>query len=143
MELKEYTFDELRIGQKEAFEVVITSEMEEGFRRITGDINPMHIDDEFARNMSGGKYTSHIAFGMLTASFISTLAGVYLPGKYSLIHSVEIGFAKPVFAQDILTVSGEITDKQEDLKLIVVTVRIKNQNGKTVLKGTMKNILQK
>ncbi|MCQ2518985.1 MAG: hypothetical protein MJ107_00495 [Lachnospiraceae bacterium] len=134
--VKEYKYSDIEIGTRESFEVSITTEMEEKFRSLTGDVNPMHCDDSFAKEMGG--YSSHIVFGMMTASFISTLAGVYLPGKYSLIHSVEMGFTKPVFAGDVLTVTGECIDKQDGLNLIVLKVTIKNASQNTVSKGKMK-----
>lgn len=139
----EYTYDEIQVGQKESFEVEITPAMENAFREWTGDVNPLHQDDGFAEEMGQGKFRSHVAFGMLTASFLSTLAGVYLPGKYSLIHSVEVGFVKPVYAGDRLTVLGECTDKQDALRLITLKVNIRSGANQTVLKGKMKVIVQK
>ena len=81
---------------------------------------------------------------MLSAAYLSTLAGMYLPGKYSLIHSIDnISFRNPVYAGDTLSVTGKIVDKQDGLNLILVKVRMKNQNGKTVLTTDMKIIVQK
>ena len=142
--MKKYTFDELYVGQTESFTKEMTTEMEDMFRRITGDENPLHRDDGYAREVGNGKFPSHVTFGMLTASLYSTLAGMYLPGKYSLIHSFEkLDFKKPVFAGDVLSVSGTIKEKQDDLKLIMVDAIIKNQNQKTVSKALIKIIVQK
>ncbi|WP_026491175.1 MaoC/PaaZ C-terminal domain-containing protein [Butyrivibrio sp. XPD2002] len=142
--MREYTYEELEIGQNESFTKEITAEMENAFRSITGDENPLHKDDGFAGEISGGKYSSHVTFGMLTASLYSTLAGMYLPGKYSLIHSFDrIDFRKPVFVGDVLTVSGTIHEKQDDLSLIIIDALIKNQNGKVVSKAAMKVIVQR
>ena len=81
---------------------------------------------------------------MLTASLYSTIAGMYLPGKYSLIHSFdEISFMKPVFIGDCLTVTGEITDKDDYLKMIKLKVVITNQDGKKVSRAQMKVIIMK
>ncbi len=136
--MNEYTFEQLSIGQKETFEVTVTSEMEDAFRKLTGDVNPLHQEDAFAKAVGNGKFDSHVTFGMLTASFYSTLAGVYLPGKFSLIHSLEIKFQKPVYAGNRLTVTGEIVDKEEGLGLILVKAQIQNQDKKTVSKANMK-----
>jgi len=137
--MNEYTLAEIAIGKKVSFSKEITKEMEDAFRMISGDENPLHKDDDFAKESFGGKYPGHVTFGMLTASLYSTLAGMYMPGKYSLIHSFdELSFLKPVFAGDVLTVEGEVTDKEEALKLIRVKVSIKNQNGKTVSRAKMK-----
>lgn len=141
--MNEFTFSQLDVGHKEEFTVQITKEMEDAFRQITGDVNPLHQDDSFAMQAGDGRFPSHVSFGMLTASFYSTLAGVYLPGKYSLIHSLNIKFQKPVFAGDKITVTGEITDKQEALKLIQIKVTIKNQNSQNVSKADMKVLVMK
>lgn len=74
---------------------------------------------------------------MLTASFLSTLAGVYLPGRYSLIHSVKVEFPKAVFPGDTLMVSGKVKEKDERFKTIQLAVEIRNGEGKKVLRGEM------
>lgn len=142
--MREYTYSELQIGQTESFSTTITADMENKFRDITGDMNPMHMDDEYAKTVSGGKFSSHVAFGMLTASLYSTIAGMYLPGKYSLIHSLEkVDFKKPVYIGDELTVTGTVKEKQDGLNLIILEVIITNQEGKTVSKAGMKVLVQK
>lgn len=142
--MNQYLFQDIKIGQYESFTKTITNEMENGFREITGDENPLHWDDNYATEVSGGKYNSHIVFGMLTASLYSTLAGMYLPGKYSLIHSFErLEFRKPVFLGDTLSVSGTVKEKQDDLKLILIDAIIRNQDEKTVSKAIIKVIVQK
>lgn len=136
--MNEYEFSDLKIGQTESFEVTITKEMENVFRMLTGDSNPLHRDDEYAKQMGNGKFEGHVCFGMLTASFYSTLAGVHLPGKYSLIHSLDIKFQKPVYAGDNLIVTGKITDKQDGLNLVQMKAEIKNQKSQIVSKAAIK-----
>ena len=83
-------------------------------------------------------------FGMLTASLYSTMAGMYLPGKYSLIHSFEeLAFIKPVFVGDVLTVEGGVIDKDNALGLIRIKVTIRNQNNKVVSRAKMKVLVMK
>ncbi len=141
--MNEYQYKEIQIGQKQSFSVTVTKDMEDKFRELTGDINPLHYDDVYAREIGEGKFLSHVTFGMLTASLLSTFAGVYMPGKYSLIHSVEVGFQKPVFAGDELTISGEVMDKQDGLNLLLLMVVFKNQHGKNVLKANMRVMVLK
>lgn len=118
--------------------------MEDDFRRITNDRNPLHLDDQFACEISGGRFKGHVVFGMLTVSMLSTIAGVYLPGKYSLIHSIDhISFQKPVYAGDVLTVLGTVKGKQDDLKLLQLEVRITNDKNEVVCKAGMKVLVQK
>lgn len=140
--MNEYKYADVEIGLTESFEKKITIDMENSFRELSGDINPLHYDDDFARKISNSKYNSHVTFGMLTASLYSTMGGVYLPGKYCLIHSIEdLSFMKPVFAGDLLYVKGTVVDKDDSLKLITVKVEIKNQDNKKVSKAKMKILL--
>ena len=142
--MNELTIKDIRNGMEVSFERLITKEMEDSFRIITGDENPLHKDDTFARDISGDKFRGHVVFGMLTASFYSTLAGMYLPGKYSLIHSFEeISFKKPVFVGDKLTITGQVTDKNEDLNLIVLKAVIRNQDSDVVSRAKMKVLVMK
>ncbi|SET26500.1 3-hydroxybutyryl-CoA dehydratase [Pseudobutyrivibrio sp. C4] len=132
--MNNYTFDELNVGMTESFKVSITEAMLDAFKGITGDVNPLHNDEEFAKEKG---HPGRVAYGMLTASFLSTLAGVYIPGERSLIQQVETKFAKPVYIGDELTVTGEITELVESVQRLELKVTITNQDGKKVLRGTM------
>ncbi len=141
--MNEYKYNDIEIGLKESFSRKITLSMEDSFRIITGDENPLHKDDEFAKSYSN-PFKNHVAFGMLTASFYSTLAGMYIPGKFSLIHSFEdIKFLKPVYAGDFLTITGEVKEKIDALNLIVVKAKITNQNIETVSSAKIKILVLK
>ena len=130
-----YLFDEIHVGLEESFHVTVTKEMMAQFKEITGDINPLHCDKEFANQMG---HKDCVAYGMLTASFLSTLAGVYLPGKYSLIHEVEHKFVKPVMASDELHVAGKVIEVNDTFHYFIMKVTITNQLGEKVLRGKMK-----
>ena len=141
--MNEYTFDQISVGMTETFTKEITLEMEDAFRLISGDENPLHKDDEYTQMIGEDKFKQHVSFGMLTASLYSTMAGMYLPGKYSLIHSLDIKFQKPVFAGDVLTVTGIVMGMQEALKLLEVKVKILNQQQQCVSKADMKILVLK
>lgn len=132
--MNEYTYDEITIGQEESFQVTVSEEMMEQFLQITGDVNPLHRDASYAATR---QYVDKVVYGMLTASFFSTLAGVYLPGRYSLIHSVEIKFLRPVYVGDMLTVSGIVKEKEDAYRMLILNLLIKNRKGEKVVKGTM------
>ena len=74
---------------------------------------------------------------MLTASFLSTLAGIYLPGEKSLIHSVETKMIKPVFIGDELIVTGKVSEKSGRITVITVKFTIENHNSEIVLRLKM------
>lgn len=132
--MNEYTYDEITIGQEESFQVTVSEEMMEQFLQITGDVNPLHRDAAYAATR---QYVDKVVYGMLTASFFSTLAGVYLPGRYSLIHSVETKFLRPVYVGDVLTVSGTVKEKEDAYRMLILNLLIKNRKGEKVVKGTM------
>lgn len=132
--MKEYLFDEIYEGLSESFEVTVTEEMMDRFRDMTGDVNPLHRDPAYGKEKG---YPGVVCFGMLTASFLSTLAGVYLPGKYSLIQSVEVKFSKPVFPGETLKISGKVSEKNETFRFIRVKAEAKTLSGEKKMKAVM------
>lgn len=124
-----YTYDEIKIGMAERFTVTVNDDMMAAFRAITGDDNPLHCDTAYA---TGKGYDGRVVYGMLVSSFYSTLAGMYLPGKNSLLHSVESKMVKPVYVGDTLTVQGEVTEKMDTFRFIIVKARIVNQRNEAV-----------
>jgi len=133
--MNNYVYDELEIGHIESFSVEINEKMMELFRLITNDINPLHTDLDYAKDYG---YEKNVVYGMLTASFFSTLAGVYLPGKYSLIHCVEIDFIKPVYSGNKLIVRGTVKEKNDLFKTIALKVEIYTTEGIKVCRGKMR-----
>ena len=119
--LSHYTFEELSVGQRASFESVIDQNKIDKFYDITGDCNPLHRNLEFAKSHG---YPSCVVYGMLTASQLSTLAGVFIPGERSLIQQVEVKFLSPVFPDEKLFISGEIEELNESVQQIVLKVNI-------------------
>jgi acyl dehydratase len=129
------TYDEIEIGKKESFCAVITEEDMRKFREITGDHNPLHCDKEFAKSHG---YDGCVVYGLLTSAYLSTLAGMYLPGKYSLIHEVEVKLLSPVQIGQELTISGIVSEKHDLFKRLVLKVTIVGEGGIKLIRGTMK-----
>ncbi len=129
----EYSFDEIEIGVRYNFEVLIDKKLEENFAKITGDFNPLHMDEQYAKKTKFGKRVCH---GMLLASFFSRLVGMYLPGKNALYFSQTLNFVEPCFIDDKITVQGEVLDKSESIKIITLKTTIKNQYQKLLIEGT-------
>lgn len=132
--MNHYTIRELAPGMEARFSVTITAEMLQKFLEISGDVNPLHTDAAFARAKG---YPGRVAYGMLTASFYSTLAGVYLPGEHCLLWEVNSKFTAPVFVGDELDVYGKVTEVNEGLGFIRLKARITNQEGKTVSRAVI------
>ena len=75
------TFEQIEVGLCKEFHVDITQSMVDDFAKISGDFNPIHMNEEFAKST---KFGGKIVHGMLLASFLSRMVGMYLPGKYAL-----------------------------------------------------------
>ena len=133
--MNSYTLADITPGLTESFTVTITSEMMDAFYAISGDNSPIHMDAEYAAQRG---YPGRVVYGMLSASFFSTLAGVYLPGEHCLLHSVESKFTKPVFIGDTLTINGKISEVNDVFGEITIKAVITNQDGKKVTRGVIK-----
>ncbi len=130
--MNEYRFEDLRIGKEEYFTVTVTEEMMKQFMDLSGDVNPLHTDDDFAVEQG---YREKVVYGLLTTSFISKLIGVLLPGKYCLLQGIDVKYTKPVYAGDILIVKGIIDELHESVRRASIKVEIINQDEKKVVKG--------
>lgn len=85
----------------------------------------------------GGGYKDKLVYGMCTASFYSTLVGVYLPGEKCLFRKCDVEWPNPVYIGDTLTIHGEVKEKDERTNTIVIKAYIKNQDGKKVSRATL------
>jgi 3-hydroxybutyryl-CoA dehydratase len=130
--MQEYIFDELLVGETGTFKQVVSAEMLSIFSSLSGDNNPLHCDEVYAKSLG---HPSCVVHGMLTSSLYSRLVGVYLPGKYALLQSIDIKFLSPVFVDDILTVIGEVTYRQNAYKVIEIKAKIENQHKKCISKA--------
>ena len=134
--MNHYTYEDIEIGHEESFIYELNEEKMKAFLMITNDINPLHNDLEFAKEKG---YREKVVYGMLTASALSTLAGVYLPGEKSLIHSVEISFNNPVLLSNCpLEVVGKVIEKDDRFRQMTIKYTITDKNNTKVSKGKMK-----
>jgi 3-hydroxybutyryl-CoA dehydratase len=130
-----YSWEELRLGLKAYFSVTVTDAMMQSFRGCTGDLNPLHVDVDTARREG---FEAPVVYGLLTASFYSTLAGMHLPGRACLLHGVNVSFHRPVYVGDRLTVSGEVSYRNEALRQAELHCLIANQRGERVSSARLK-----
>lgn len=133
--MNHYRLADLTPGVTESFTITITEEMMAQFYAITGDNSPIHMDADYA---AGRGYPGRVVYGMLGASFLSTLAGVYLPGEHCLLHGVDLKFAKPIFIGDTLTVTGVVDEVNDTFREITIKASIVNQDGKKVTRAVIR-----
>jgi len=139
IEVSEYRFEEIAIGMKKRFSVTVNEAMVEEFARISGDHNPLHMNEEYARSTKFGKRVCH---GMLVASFFSRLIGVYLPGKNSLYFSQSLNFLAPCYIDDDITIEGEVIDKSLSTRIVTLKTVIYNKSGTGLIEGIAKVIVR-
>ena len=132
-------FKEIQIGDSASIERIINLEDIEIFSNLTGDKNPLHVDQSFAEK---AKFGARVAHGMLTSSFISTLIGMTLPGQGSIITNISLDFRKPVFIGDSLCTTIEVIKKIDLSQQVVIKLAVCNQHSKAVITGTAKVICQ-
>jgi len=138
-ELKEYSFDELLIGHKENFTLQITESLVNKFAKISGDMNPLHVDDEYAKSIN---FESKVCHGMLLSSFFSRLIGMKLPGKNALYFSQTLNFQNPCYVDDEILVEGEIIAKSNSTQIIEISTKIFHKNGLCLVDGIAKVIVK-
>jgi len=131
-ELSEYTFDEIEIGLTKQFQITITESIIDDFAKLTGDFSPIHMDKDYASTTT---FEKRVVDGMLLASFLSKIVGMYLPGKHALYFSQSLDFRQPCFIGDTITVSSIVIDKSPSTKILKIESKITNQLGKILLSG--------
>lgn len=131
----QYTFDEIKIGFEYKFTEKITEKNLAIFADLSGDHNPLHMNENYAKNT---KFKKRVCHGMLLASFFSKLVGMYLPGKNALYFSQTLDFQNPCFIDDMVTISGRVIDKSDSTKIITIKTSIHNQSGICLVDGIAK-----
>lgn len=141
MDYKLTTFGELKMGQRASFTKTITGKDLEHFIAITGDTNPLHADDSFAKKTFFGQRVVH---GMLSASLFSTLVGMHIPGIGAIYKSQTLEFKLPVYIGDTLCAWFEIVSISKQSEEVVIKSWIENQSGGIVIKGiTIASLIRK
>jgi 3-hydroxybutyryl-CoA dehydratase len=123
---------ELRVGATASRTKTITRADVEAFAALTGDDNPLHLDEEFARNTRFGRPIAH---GMLVAGLISAVLGRILPGPGTIYLRQTLEFLRPVYLGDMVTAVVEVVRIREDKPVITLATRCLNQHGEEVLRG--------
>ncbi len=130
-----HSWTDLHVGLRAEFETVVTPSMMAGFLAATGDDNPLHVDEAYAVERG---FRGRVVYGLLTASFYSTLAGVHLPGKYCLLHGLKVDFAAPVYVGDRLRVCGTVVHRNEAFQQVELACEITNQDAVVVSKARLR-----
>lgn len=126
-------YDDLYIGQRASTERTLTHADIQAFATVSGDVNPAHLDAEYA---DATLFHGVIAHGMWGGALISAVLGTQLPGPGTIYLEQNLHFCKPVHIGDALTVSVTVTAKEDEKKRVTLACEILNQKGVTVVSGT-------
>ena len=126
-----FYFDELSLGQTAELTRVVDAADIEGFAQVSGDANPVHLDEAYAKTTIFG---ARIAHGMLAASYISAVLGMKLPGPGVVYVSQSLRFRRPVKIGDAVTARATVT-ALDATKARATLATVCQVDGKSVLEG--------
>jgi 3-hydroxybutyryl-CoA dehydratase len=124
--------DDLQVGQSAELSRTVSDEDVRRFAEVTGDFNPVHVDEAAAaRSMFGGR----VAHGMLAAGMISAVLGTRLPGEGTIYLSQSLRFTKPVRIGDRVTARVEVVEVIPAKRRVRLSTAVRNQGDEVVLEG--------
>ena len=126
------SYDEIQLGDAAEFTKTVTETDVYLYAGITGDLNPAHINEEYAR---GTFFKGRIAHGMLGAGFISAVLGTRLPGPGTIYLSQELKFKAPVRIGDTITATCKVVEKDDAKRKLKLETIVANQEGKVIIEG--------
>ncbi|WP_282930190.1 MaoC family dehydratase [Anaerococcus sp. Marseille-Q7828] len=133
--MKGLTIDQLEVGQKASFTKTVTEADVYNYAGVSGDFNPAHMNEEYAKNTA---FKTRIAHGMLSAGFISAVLGTKLPGPGTIYLNQDLKFTKPVHFGDTITATISVEELIKEKNRAILKTVCTNQDGDVVVEGTAK-----
>jgi len=130
--MKGITIEEMTVGQSASFTKTITETDVVLFGGISGDLNPAHFNEEYAKDTF---FKGRIAHGMLCASFISTVLGMHLPGPGTIYMKQDLKFLAPVRFNDTVTATCTVKEMIKEKNRVIFECKVVNQEGVDVISG--------
>ncbi len=124
-------FESFRVGERAEFTKTVTEADVTLMAGVSGDLNPLHLDEEYGRRT---RFKSRVAHGVLTVSFISA-ANTLLTGPGFVYLGQEVKFLAPVRMGDTVTATSEIAEVRADKQILRVRTSVRNQQGEMVADG--------
>jgi 3-hydroxybutyryl-CoA dehydratase len=123
---------DVKIGDSFARSRLVTDELIRAFAEVSGDFNPIHLDENFA---AGTRFGKRIAHGMLSGAFISAVLGYEFRERRIVYLSQTMRFISPVFIGDTVTTTATVKHIREDKGIVTLDTVCSNQDGETVIEG--------
>ena len=121
-----------QVGDRASVRVKVTDQMIRGFAELSGDRNPIHLDEEFARTTRFGR---RIAHGMITGALISRVLATELPGPGAVYLSQNLKFTAPVFVDEELTIELTVLSIRAEKNLLTIETKALKPDGKPAATG--------
>jgi len=131
--IENHVFDEIKVGDQATISRTLSRDDIMLFAAVSGDVNPAHVDEEFARN---AKFQEIIAHGMWGGALISTVLGTVLPGPGTIYVGQTLRFHGPIGVGDTIRVTVTATEKIAEKGRILFDCQCINQDGQAVITGT-------
>lgn len=133
-------FSTLQVGQEYETTFTVTDEMVRTFAKITGDKNPIHLDEEYAKNTRFGKRICH---GMLVASLISKVLGMDFPGPGTILVRQQLTYRAPVFVGETVKVHVRVIEKREEKKRVILQTNVLKMDGSVAIEGLAEVLIER
>ena len=130
--IKGYTIDEVEVGQSASFTKTVTEADAYNYAGVSGDFNPAHINEEYAKNTF---FKTRIAHGIISAGFISAVLGTKLPGPGTIYLGQDLKFLKPVRFGDTITATCTVEEIIKEKNRLTLRTVCTNQDDEVVIDG--------
>ena len=117
-------------GQSFSFDTAVSAKMIDNFADLTGDVSPLHMDSNFAGQRG---FTSRVVHGALLAGLVSRLIGVHLPGRDCLLHSMNLKYPAPCYAEDTVRITGTVEQVSASARAMTIQVIILNLSSQVIV----------
>lgn len=131
MKISNIIYEDLAVGDSESHSMVLTNTVIRGFADLTGDYNPVHLDEKFANSST---FKQRIGHGLWASSLISAVLGTKLPGAGTIYLEQRLKFLKPVFIGETVTAHIKLSEKLDKGK-VVFECSVTNGDGVKVISG--------
>jgi phosphate acetyltransferase len=129
--LENHPYDEIRVGQTAELQRTLTRDDIALFGKVSGDLNPTHLDEAFARSSAAGEITGH---SLWNSGLVSSLLGNLLPGPGTVYRKQDLEFLRPVALDDTVTARVKVREKREN-NLVIFDCDVVNQRGEEIMTG--------
>jgi acyl dehydratase len=127
------TYDEIQVGDEASVTHTLSRRDIELFAIVSGDVNPAHLDEQYAREDMFHRLVAH---GMWVGALVSTVLGTRLPGPGTIYLRQDLQFRRPVGIGDTVQVTVTVREKHPEKHIVVLDCRGINQHGDTVITGS-------